>query len=48
MGFEMIYYLNYHDTAKMGFITGLVTLALLYTLNFFHLRCYFSYVATDD
>lgn len=43
-----MYYLNYHDTAKMGFITGCVSLALLYLLNFVHLRCYFSYVATDD
>lgn len=48
LGFELIYWSNYHQTAFLGVICSGVGVALLVVLNFVHLRFFYKYAAVDE
>lgn len=48
LGFEFIYWQNFHSQAQLGFYTACISLALLFVFNALHLRFFFKYGASDD
>ena len=43
-----MYWNNFHETARLGFLCGCVGVALLYLLNAVHARLYCVYIGRDE